>query len=94
MAAAGGWNEANANDAEDMNDLNATALAVKDAVEAQAAKDKKPEFTCYSAVGGARQVVAGMNYKIKIKVGDDRFVEIKVYRSLPPVSYELKSVTY
>lgn len=43
---------------------------------------------------GTQQVVAGMNYTIKIKVGDDRHVTIKVYRSLPPISYELKSVEY
>mmetsp|Transcript_21129 Transcript_21129/g.18627 ORF Transcript_21129/g.18627 Transcript_21129/m.18627 type:complete len:93 (+) Transcript_21129:80-358(+) len=80
---------------EDMDELKTTADAVKVEVEAKAAQDKKDKFTKYEVESGEQQVVAGKNYKIKIKVGDNRSISIKVYRSLPPqITYELKEVNY
>ena len=37
----------------------------------------------FEAVKFTTQVVAGTNYKIKVKVGDGKFVHIKVYVPLP-----------
>jgi len=67
---------------------------IKSAVEAQANKDGQKGFDIFEGVEGTKQVVAGIMYEIKVKVGENRFIKIKVFRSLPPVKYELKSVQY
>mmetsp|Transcript_1889 Transcript_1889/g.1597 ORF Transcript_1889/g.1597 Transcript_1889/m.1597 type:complete len:487 (+) Transcript_1889:29-1489(+) len=84
----GGWKQA---DSQEIFDV---ANATKEQVEEQAKKDGKDEFKIFEPVSGTKQVVAGINYKIKVKVGDDRFIEVLVFQSLPPIKYELKSVTY
>eukprot|EP01084_Bolivina_argentea_P162809 283289_1 len=85
----------------DNDELSVAANAVKD--EVQNMDDEKftdyevisgRKFSCYEVVSGTKQVVAGMNYEIKVKVSDNKFVEMKVYRSLPPFKYELKSVVF
>merc|ERR1712154_66122 len=85
---AGGWKKAERAEIFDV------ANGIKDEVEQKAKEDGQDEFKIFEVVSGTKQVVAGMNYKIKIKVGDSRFIEVLVYRSLPPISYELKNVTY
>ena len=40
-------------------------------------------FATFDAVKYTTQVVAGTNYKIKVNVGDGKFVHIKVYVPLP-----------
>ena len=67
--------------------------AVKDADDnvKKIAKDMKKKekkalgetFSEFEAVKFTTQVVAGTNYKIKVKVGDGKFVHIKVYVPLP-----------
>ena len=78
----------------DKKELEDAANAVKSDVEKKAKEDKQAKFTMYQVLEGTKQVVAGMNFKIKIKVGDKRFIEIVVFRSLPPVKYELESVQW
>lgn len=39
-------------------------------------------------------MVAGMNYDIRIKVAADRFIQVRVYQSLPPVTYTLTHVDF
>lgn len=84
----GGWKKA------EKKELQDAANAVKSDVEKKAKEDKQAALTKYEVMGGSKQVVAGMNFKIRIKVGEKRFIEIVVYRSLPPIKYELKSVSY
>ncbi|XP_058920411.1 cystatin-A [Kogia breviceps] len=43
----------------------------------------------FEAVEYKTQVVAGTNYWIKIRVGDDRYIHIKVFESLPQMNLEL-----
>ena len=55
------------------------------------AKEMKPKveealkktFSEFEAVKFTTQVVAGTNYKIKVKVGDEKYVHIKVHVPLP-----------
>lgn len=75
----------------DMKEMTDAANAVKDEVLKEAGDEK---FSCYDVVSGTKQVVAGMNYQIKVRIGDNKYAQIKVYRSLPPIKYELKSVTF
>ena len=84
----GGWKEA------DKQEIFDAANDVKSQVEKQAKEDGKDEFKIFEVIEGSKQVVAGINYKIKVRVGDDRFIQILVFRSLPPISYQLKNVEY
>jgi cystatin-A/B len=52
-------------------------------MKAQAEKALGETFGEFEAVKFTTQVVAGTNYKIKVKVGDGKFVHIKVYVPLP-----------
>ena len=64
-------------DADD--DVKAIAKGMKE----QAEKALGEKFGEFEAVKFTTQVVAGTNYKIKVKVGDGKFVHIKVYVPLP-----------
>ena len=59
--------------------VKAIALEMKPKVE-QALGETYSEF---EAVSFMTQVVAGTNYKIKVKVGNGKYVHIKVFVPLP-----------
>ena len=61
------------------DDVKAMATEMKPKVEQALGKT----YTQFEAVSYTTQVVAGTNYKIKVKVGDGKFVHIKVYVPLP-----------
>ena len=64
--------------------VKALALEMKPKVE-QALGETYSEF---EAVSYTTQVVAGTNYKIKVKVGNEKYVHIKVFVPLPCNSTE------
>ena len=67
-------------DARDADDkVKALALEMKPKAEAALGAT----FATFDAVKYTTQVVAGTNYKIKVNVGDGKFVHIKVYVPLP-----------
>ena len=67
-------------DAKDADDkVKALALEMKPKAEAALGAT----FATFDAVKYTTQVVAGTNYKIKVNVGDGKFVHIKVYVPLP-----------
>ena len=72
----------NARPADDK--VKAIALEMKPKVE-QALGETYSEF---EAVSFMTQVVAGTNYKIKVKVGNGKYVHIKVFVPLPCNSTE------
>ena len=41
------------------------------------------KYTTFEAVKYSTQIVNGTNYKIKVKVGDENYIHIKVYVPLP-----------
>merc|ERR1712013_567328 len=85
----GGWAGAS------RDEIFEAANAVKEAVEKQAEADGKDAFKIFECVDGQKQVVAGTNYKLRIRVADDAVIELLVFKSLPPnISFELKSVEY
>ena len=67
----------NARDADD--NVKALALEMKPKVE----QALGTTFGTFEAVKYVTQVVAGTNYKIKVKVGDEQYVHIKVFVPLP-----------
>ena len=71
----GGFN--NAKDADDK--VKAMALELK----AQTEQKLGATYTEFEAVKYKTQVVAGTNYLIKVKVGPEQYVHIKVWEKLP-----------
>ena len=67
----------NARDADD--EVKALALEMKPKVE----QALGATYGTFEAVKYTSQVVAGTNYKIKVKVGDEKYVHIKVHVPLP-----------
>ena len=59
--------------------VKAIALEMKPKVE----QALGATYTVFEAVSYTTQVVAGTNYKIKVKVGDGKYVHIKVHEPLP-----------
>ena len=41
------------------------------------------KFDTFEAVSYKTQVVAGTNYLVKVKVGDNKYVHIKIWKRLP-----------
>ena len=71
---AGGFN--NVQNAD--NEVQAIIDQVRGEVEAQVGT-----LSSYQAISFTRQVVAGMNYKVKVQVSDQEYLHIKVYVPLP-----------
>ena len=67
----------NAKDADDK--VKAMALELK----AQTEQKLGATYTEFEAVKYKTQVVAGTNYLIKVKVGPEQYVHIKVWEKLP-----------
>merc|ERR1712129_622670 len=84
----GGWKKG------ENDELFEVANEIKVSVEEHAKKEGKEEFKIFEVIEGSKQVVAGTNYKIKVKVADETFIEVLVFRSLPPFSHELKELKY
>jgi len=83
-AAAGGWTNANSSVNEDVKKV---AEAVKEAIE----KNTGKTYSHYEVVAYKTQIVAGVNYFLKIKVGDADYVHAKVWAKLDR-SHELTTV--
>ena len=71
----GGFNEVREVD----EDVRTLALNMREKVENTLGET----FDVYEPVLYTSQVVAGTNYKIKVHVGDEKFVHIKIYVPLP-----------
>ena len=68
------------------DNVKAIALEMKPKVE----EALGTTYTQFEAVSFTTQVVAGTNYKTKVKVGDENYVHIKVFVPLPCNSTEKK----
>ncbi|XP_025719258.1 cystatin-B [Callorhinus ursinus] len=61
----------------------AETQAIADQVKPQLEERENKQYATFKAVEFRSQVVAGMNYFIKVQVDDDEFVHLRVFRSLP-----------
>ncbi|XP_015998982.1 cystatin-B [Rousettus aegyptiacus] len=57
--------------------------AITDQVKSQLEEKTNKKYPIFKAVEFKSQVVAGTNYFIKVQVGDDDFIHIRVFESLP-----------
>ncbi|TNV85925.1 hypothetical protein FGO68_gene9261 [Halteria grandinella] len=87
MALAGGWN-----DQSELSEEQFTlVVSLKEAVEAAAGQ----AFEHFAPVKIRQQVVAGMNYWVKVQVAETSFIHVKIFRPLPHTGQpaEVKEVT-
>ncbi|XP_023373871.1 cystatin-B isoform X2 [Otolemur garnettii] len=52
-------------------------------VKSQLEEKENKKFPVFKAVSFKSQVVAGTNFFIKVHVGDEKFVHLRVFQSLP-----------
>ena len=64
-------------------DADANVKKLANDVKADAEKKLGTTFTVFDAVSYKTQVVSGTNYFIKVKVGDDKYVHLTVWKKLP-----------
>ena len=72
------------------DEVKKLAAELKEEVE----KERKTTFTTFEAVKFTTQVVSGVMYKIKVKVGDDQFIHLRALKNLPAKGgkFELRAV--
>ena len=63
-------------------------------IKAQVEERRNEKFTTFEAVKYKTQVVAGVIYKLKVKVGDDKYLHIRAIKNLPHKggNFELRTV--
>ncbi len=63
---------------------------VADSVKASVESRMNTTLNTYKAISYKSQIVAGTNYKIKVQVGDDKYIHIKVFADLPCYGGEIE----
>ncbi|XP_061049142.1 cystatin-A isoform X1 [Eubalaena glacialis] len=67
---------------------------IANTVKPQLEEKTNETYEEFEAVEYKTQVVSGMNYYIKIRVGNDRYTHIKVFESLPHQNQSLVLIGY
>ena len=70
-------------------DANGDVQNIANEMKQQTEQKLGATFTQFEAVKFKTQVVAGTNYLIKVKVGPEQYVHIKVWKKLPCYGGEL-----
>ncbi|KAJ6658317.1 hypothetical protein lerEdw1_020589 [Lerista edwardsae] len=63
-------------------------------VKAQVEEKEGRNFEVFQAVEFKTQVVAGMNYFVKVHIGDDEFLHLRIFKSLPHENKPLTLASY
>jgi len=64
-------------------EVTADIQELAEAVKAEIQSKCNRAFPTFEVVKFSKQVVAGMNYKLKIKVGEDKYIHAVVFKGLP-----------
>ncbi|XP_004606734.1 cystatin-A [Sorex araneus] len=67
---------------------------IAEKVKSQLEEKTNETYEEFEAVEYKTQVVAGVNYYIKIRVSEDVYIHIKVFKSLPQENQTLKLIGY
>ncbi|EGW09152.1 cystatin-B [Cricetulus griseus] len=67
---------------------------ISDTVKSQLEEKENQKFTVFKAVSFRQQVVAGINFFIKVDVGDEKFVHLRVFKPLPHENKPLTLSSY
>ncbi|KAK1343948.1 hypothetical protein QTO34_014505 [Cnephaeus nilssonii] len=67
---------------------------IADEVKPQLEEQTNETYEEFEAVEYKTQVVAGINYYIKVRVGDDSYIHIKIFKPLPQQQQSLKLTGY
>ncbi|XP_021061352.1 cystatin-B [Mus pahari] len=67
---------------------------IADKVKSQLEEKENQKFDAFKAVSFKRQVVAGTNFFIKVDVGDDKYVHLRVFQPLPHENKPLTLSSY
>ncbi|KAM9389700.1 cystatin-B-like [Phaethornis superciliosus] len=67
---------------------------IVDEVKSQLEEKEGKTFDVFTAVEFKTQMVAGINYFIKVHVGNDEFMHLRVFRSLPHKNKPLSLHSY
>ncbi|KAM5281373.1 cystatin-A [Ctenodactylus gundi] len=63
--------------------------AIADEIKPQLEEKTNASYEEFEAIEYKTQVVAGTNYYIKIRVGDEQYIHVKVFRPLPGQNEDL-----
>ncbi|XP_037053200.1 cystatin-B-like [Peromyscus leucopus] len=77
-----------------MQPATAETQKIADEVKSQLEEKENQKFTVFKAISFRQQVVAGTNFFIKVDVGDDKFVHLRVFRALPHENKPLTLSSY
>ena len=64
-------------------DANDEVKKLANEIKTQVEEKRNEKFTTFEAVKYTTQVVAGVMYKIKVKVGDDKYLHLRALKNLP-----------
>uniref|UniRef100_A0A8C8RUV7 Cystatin B n=1 Tax=Pelusios castaneus TaxID=367368 RepID=A0A8C8RUV7_9SAUR len=67
---------------------------IVDEVKLQVEEKEGKRFEVFTAVEFKTQLVAGINYFIKVHVGNDEFLHLRVFKSLPHENKPLSLSSY
>ncbi|XP_004578329.1 cystatin-A [Ochotona princeps] len=62
--------------------------------KSQLEEETNERYEQFEAVEYKTQVVAGTNYYIKVRVGEDRYIHMKIFKSLPGRNQDLVLSAY
>uniref|UniRef100_K7F7V4 Cystatin domain-containing protein n=1 Tax=Pelodiscus sinensis TaxID=13735 RepID=K7F7V4_PELSI len=74
--------------------LTCDLLHINNSVKLQVEEKEGKKFEVFNAVEFKTQLVAGINYFIKVHVGNEEFLHLRVFKSLPHENKPLSLASY